>query len=168
MILIKGSQVQFELEDGSKFILPPKYGIFHDPEKEGNDDQANPVEQAIGITQPSSPLKFCEVIIGPYETTEESIELTPAAKKYYGRNYSARKAIIDIPDGPWQLLSMRVIQIFYRRPAGERPAKWRGKYYHPFKRYFQSKPLPLEQCGNYFRLRLGENCRLDDRGFIVP
>lgn len=178
MILIKGSNVRFELSDGSMFSLPPKYGMFHDPEKQAEAEQAGTekprVEQVGGVVQPVSPLKFSEIAFGPYETTDEPIELTTkSSKEYFGRNYSARKAIIDIPgpDDKWRLIG-HCVQLFYQRPAGERPARYKGRYYHKIaKKIVEGGGLPLLQCGNYFKLEMsvnGNKVIYDYRGIVYP
>lgn len=148
MILIKGDCVQFDMAGGGKIIVPERYGIIHDTE--------------------GQELDRCDIFIGPFRRTSRRVQMDKRAKDYFGKEYHARGATVDVPKGPWNPVG-EVVQIWYRRPASEKPAKYKGVYYHPFyKRMFKRKPVMLSRCGRFYRLELPEGCIANDRGFVFP
>lgn len=131
------------MDDGARVVLPPKFGIIHDPE---------------GVDLPK-----CNVYLGPYEISRKQATLTKAAAAYFGHSYRGRVARVDVPKGPWNVVgSARVI--FY-----ERPGRYQGRYFHPFyKKAAFPKPLLLRKCGAFFKLDLPDGCVVNDRGFVFP
>jgi len=139
MILIKGKDVKCEMADGSVFHAPVSYGIIHDPE--------------------GKQLSKCVAYLGPYRTNKKPIEMTSDAKQYFGSDYDARSAVVNIPDGEWKPMGT-VTQIFYKRPG-----KYEGKYFHLFNK--NTKVL-LSRCKNHFRLEMPNGCIVNWRGFVYP
>jgi hypothetical protein len=145
VIYIKGDHVKFETPDGSVITLNPRYGIIHDPE--------------------GSSLNRCAVYFGPYKATKQKVELDRTGKKYFGPNYTGLRVFVDVPEGPWNSVS-EVVKIFYRRPAANRVAIYKGKYFHPYKKL--GKPLLLQRSGSYFKVQAPTGCIINWRGFVFP
>lgn len=140
MILIKGTDVKFEMADGRILSLPPKHGIIHDPSGQA--------------------LPRCDVYFGPFQKGRTPIDLpTKEARAYFGRFYDARAAVVDVPPGPWKPVG-DVTQIFYVRPGVHQ-----GRYYHLFR---EGNLLRLSRCRAFHRLDLPEGCVVNDRGFVKP
>jgi hypothetical protein len=142
-VLIKGSHVKFEMDDGTFKKVPVSYGIIHDQS---------------GMTLPK-----CEAYVGPYELTRRPAVLDRTAKDYFGKNYAGRVAVVDVPvSGPWTPFGT-AHQIFYRRKG-----KYKAKYYH----YFDKKVIVfLSKCGEFIRIELEKpdgTCVANSRGFVSP
>lgn len=139
-IIIKGSHVVFEMEDGSTKRLPASHGIIHDPYGEH--------------------LPRCEVFFGPYRETGKPADKTWRARHYLGAKYEGHEAVVDVPRAGWNPVG-RVVELgVYLRHGDVKP----GLYHHPFK----GAPQPLEKSGNYYRLIFPDNCIYDDRGIVFP
>lgn len=141
-ILVKGGEIDFITEtlDGREhtIVLPTGYGMIHDPSGRSLDK--------------------CSLFFGPIHVTQERIgKLPPEASRYFGSDYDARKARIDVPAGKWKSVG-RVKEIIYYRP-GEFEGDWR----HEFK-----EPVTLEVQGRWYRLKLPDNCEITWRGIVRP
>lgn len=138
-IIVKGSHVVFRMEDGSMKRLPPLYGVIHDPE---------------GTSLPK-----CEVFFGPFRMTKKPIEKTWRARHYFGKDYDAHAAVVDVPRAGWNPVGRVTEILLYWRPG-----KDEDLYKHPFR----SAPQPLEKSGHFYRLVFPGNCVYDDRGIVFP
>jgi hypothetical protein len=141
-ILVKGGEVDFILDrpDGREhtLVLPTGYGMVHDVSGRFLDK--------------------CSLFFGPVKCTQQRIEKLPkSARDYFGDDYDARKARIDVPGGKWKSVG-RVKEIIYYRP-GEYEGDWRHEF---------SEDAPLEQNGRWYRLRLPRDCRITWRGIERP
>jgi hypothetical protein len=145
VLLIKGDNVIVELADGSALKLPPKYGIIHDPEGEVLDK--------------------CQFYLGPYKLTRVRTEMTKAARKYFGSDYVARRAVVDMPprDAEWKEVG-EAVQILYRRGGTRAP----GRYFHFFKRL--KAPITVSRRGSFYMLAIpdGSCVVYNDRGIVWP
>jgi hypothetical protein len=138
-ILVKGGRVDLYLEnESSPVVLPPDYGLVHDPN--GRD------------------LDKCSLFVGPIEVTDEPIsQMPPEAVEYFGSDYEARKAFLDVPNEGWNLVG-RVVEIVYFRP-GKLEDDWRHKF---------DAPQELYRSGGWYLLRFPEDCKLTHRGIEKP
>jgi len=138
-ILVKGGRVDLYLEnESSPVVLPPDYGLVHDPN--GRD------------------LDKCSLFVGPIEVTDEPIsQMSPEAVEYFGSDYEARKAFLDVPNEGWNLVG-RVVEIVYFRP-GKLEDDWRHKF---------DAPQELYRSGDWYLLRFPEDCKLTHRGIEKP
>jgi len=165
LIKIKGKEIRFEiggvapspephppdhrLFTDSKIVrLPPSYGIIHDPE---------------GVNLPR-----CIVYFGPYTTTNQRVPLDRTAKKYFGSNYSAVRASVDVPiHDDWTPIGAPVVQIWYRRRGNVGvTGPHQGRFFHPFKK--TDPPLTLLRCRRYYAIQMPDHCIMNDRGFVFP
>lgn len=85
--------------------------------------------------------------------------MTSKARSYFGPNYQATIAVVDVPSGTWKSVG-KVVQIFYQRPG-----KYSGRYFHPFKAGFAPE---LFKQGRFYKLELANGCIVDDRGYVFP
>lgn len=139
MILIKGRAVKLEMADGSYVRVPVSYGMIHDPD--------------------GGSLGKCFVFVGPYKTTRKRVEMTGDAKSYFGPDYEARGAVVDVPSGPWNSIG-DAVQIFYQRPG-----KHAARYYHLFDKRAK---VSVARCRRFLRIDLGHGCIANWRGFVYP
>jgi hypothetical protein len=140
MILIKGYDVQIQLEGGGWLNPPVEYGIIHDPD---------------GVQLPK-----CSVYIGPYKRSSIRASMTSDAKKYFGNSYVGVQAITTVPvNSDWKYLG-NSIQIRYRRVG-----KYKHKYFHFFK---GNTVVQITKCDKYYRIQLPEGCIVNWRGFVYP
>lgn len=138
MIIVLGGEVDLYTTDEHTIAMPKGYGLVWD------DDGKS--------------LGKCSLFLGPIHTTNEEVEnISPLARKWFGDEYVARKATIDVPDGPWDPVG-RVREIVYFRP-GEYADDWR----HEFK-----PPVKLLKQGRWYRLKLPKDCSVTYRGIERP
>ena len=140
MILIKGRRVWCEMRDGREIYCPASFGMMHDPE---------------GEHWPA-----CVLLIGPYRRSRRSVDLSNAAKDYFGPDYDGHEASIDVPQGAWKSLG-EVSEIFYERTGLTHP----GDYRHAFRK---DSHVILSKSGRFFRLELPKGCVVNWRGFVNP
>lgn len=140
MILIKGRRVQLEMADGRWIVPPARHGIIHDPD---------------GVQLPK-----CSVFVGPYTTTRTPAPMTRDAEAYFGSDYQAVSAVVDVPKGPWALVG-EAVQIRYDRPG----TKYRGKYFHFFEK---RTTVQIFRCRRHLRVELQHGCIVNWRGFVYP
>ena len=139
-ILIKGRSVVLYMIDVPDMIRPAGHGIIHDPA--------------------GKLLPRCDVFIGPYSRGRRPAEMDGDGKAYFGRNYQATSASVDVPSGPWKPVG-QARGILYERDRGHHANEKR--YRHMFKR-----PVDVERCGTVIRLRLPAGCVVNFRGFVNP
>jgi hypothetical protein len=140
-IRVESDRVAFEMADGKMLRLPASFGTFHDQE---------------GVVLPK-----CSVFFGNYKKTGRKVEMSRSDKRYYGGSYKAQLATLPkIPISGWIEIGP-VAKIFYVR-KGPRAS---GGYHHPFAAGHQ--PV-LFKSGRLYRLDLGSNCLVDDRGYRWP
>ena len=136
-IIVKGGLVEFVM-DSRPLVLPKSYVMVHDTD--------------------GASLDKTSLFFGPAELTDEAItEVPPEAKWYFGDSYQARVAILDIPDGQWDLVG-QVTEITYFRP-GKLESDWRHEFY---------EKQPLYKQEHWYWLRLPENAIIDHRGIVRP
>jgi len=138
MILVKGGNVDLLLDSGHTLVLPSSYGLIHDTD--------------------GRHLDKCSLFIGPTTFTDEAVSrIDDDARAYFGSDYEPRRAVIDVPEGKWDLYG-HVAEIIYYRPG-----RLEGDWVHPF-----STPQPLYEQAGWFWLRLPDDCRLTHRGIEQP
>ena len=138
-VLVKAGEVDLWMDDGRHLIgCPEGYGLVHDESGET--------------------LDRCSLFVGPIETTDEPVsELPTDASVYFGSDYEARKARIDVPDGKWNPLG-QVRSIVYFRPG-----RYEGDWTHDF-----DPPVPLYEQGDWLLIKLPPNCKVNFRGIVYP
>jgi hypothetical protein len=141
-VLVKGGEIDLTVEhdDGREhtLVLPTGYGMIHDPSGRSLDK--------------------CSLFFGPIVVTQERIKRLPkSASQYFGDDYDARKARIDVPAGRWKSVG-RVKEIIYYRPGA-----YEGDWHHEF-----SEPQPLDEQGRWYRMKLPRDCRVTWRGIERP
>ncbi|HTQ47931.1 MAG TPA: hypothetical protein VMI75_34475 [Polyangiaceae bacterium] len=144
-ILVKGGEVDLILVDDNRsrrksntIVLPTGYGMCHD--------------------ESGRNLPRCSVFFGPIVVTDERVEKLPKdAALYFGDDYEARKARIDVPDGKWKSVG-KVTEIIYYRP---------GRYEHDWRHEFET-PVALFKQGRWYAMKLPRGCRVTWRGFEKP
>lgn len=138
-VLVKGGRVDLYLDDReAPIVLPPEYGLIHDPS--------------------GQMLDKCSLFVGPIEATDEPVsEIPPEAVEYFGNDYEVRKAFVDIPEEGWNL-EARVVEIVYFRP-GKLEDDWKHKF---------GAPQDLYRSGDWHLLRFPEDCKLTHRGIEKP
>lgn len=146
MILVKGGEIELFTvgPDGREktIVLPSGYGLAH---YVGSDDEGRSLGK-------------CSLYFGPIRTTQERVEELPSeVAKYFGNDYDAKIALVDIPEGRWDSHS-HVTEIVYFRP-GEYADDW----HHVFE-----KPVPLFKQGRWWKLKLPNECIVTHRGIERP
>ena len=99
------------------------------------------------------------VFIGPFRRSRTPVELDANGVAYFGHDYEAVGAVVDVPSGPWKRVG-DVQQIIYDRDRG---------YYaerRPYEHTFRS-PIPVSKCGQFKRLEMPLGSRVNWRGFVV-
>lgn len=138
MILVKAGDVVLYFEDGDTLVLPPSYGMIHDESGEE--------------------LDRCSLFLGPFEDAGVFTEdLPPVAVDYFGSDYKARIATFDVPDGTWDSVG-QVREILYFRP-GAYEDDWRHEF---------SQSVDLQRSGDWYRLALPSDCKVNWRGIVKP
>jgi hypothetical protein len=155
MLIRKGSQVRFELDDGRELAAPRGSSMLHDP---------------AGTKWGKCSLLFVSFRKNVRKPTEK--ELAGAPKDYLGREHSARVGTVELPPralASWEKVG-HVKEIMYVRHG----TKARGGFYHPFGvrtalMLFRKGRHPiLYKRGSAMRLELGGDCIADDRGIVYP
>ena len=137
-ILIKGGNVDLEMQDGGTIVLPKDYGIVHDTE--------------------GAELDACTLFLGPFvDAGPLEGELPGEAADYFGNDYQARRARIDVPDGAWNPVG-RVHAIVYFRP---------GRYEDDWRHEFDPPP-ELLASGDWYAIRMPDGCVVNWRGIVKP
>lgn len=146
-ILVKGGEIDlYVLRPRSTrehtLVLPTGYGMCH---YVGDDDYGKS-------------LGNCALFFGPIIVTNERVEEVPKeASRYFGDDYDARKALLDIPDGKWNPHG-HVVEIIYYRP-GRYAADWKHEF---------AEPVPLFKQGRWWKLKLPKDCSVTYRGIERP
>jgi len=137
---IESDRVAFDLADGKHLKLPSSYGTIH--------DQAGAV------------LPRCVVFFGPFKKTRKRVEMDRAERRYFGSDHRAVLAELPkIPKEGWKRVG-EVVMIYYVRRGSRAP----GGFHHPFK----TRHPVLYKQERLYKLDLGENCIVDDRGYVFP
>jgi hypothetical protein len=149
VILVKGGEIDFIVAGTGKrektIVLPSGYGLAHYiGNVEGDDSGKN--------------LGKCSLYFGPIRTTQERVEELPReVAKYFGNDYDAKIAHIDIPNGRWDSHS-HITEIVYYRP-GRYAEDWRHEF---------SKPVTLFKQGRWWKLKLPKDCSVTWKGIERP
>jgi hypothetical protein len=152
MILVKGHQVAFDLEDGREVNPPLSWGMMHDPQ--GRDWNRS------------------SVLVGPYRKGRVLAEASPTARDYFGATASVRQGAVTLPPrskAGWTLVG-RVARIWYVRTG----TRLRGPFKHRFnapglgRLFFGRREVVLYKGHGFYRVELGGGATLDHRGFVAP
>lgn len=152
MLIAKGYDVGFRMEEGRDVVPPRRYAMLHDPS--GRDWPA------------------CSVLIAPFLRLAHKVPKTKdlsEAEEYFG--YVPREGVVKLPSRDmkkWGKLGA-VSEIDYWRPGDE----YKGDWWHPFGEagWIFKSHLPnlyVLRSSQTLRLELGEGCSLNWRGFIWP
>lgn len=141
-IYIKAGEVDLYVidDDGecNTIVFPSDYGMAHDVSGESLDE--------------------CSLFFGPVRVSQERVDPIPEkAAAYFGEDYDAKIAVIDVPTQGWNLVG-HVEEIVYFRP-GKYEEVWR----HPFE-----PPQPLFKSGDWFQMQLPDDCVLTWKGIERP
>lgn len=137
MIYVLGGEIDLYLSGGNTIVSPSGYGLCLDPSGED--------------------LDLCSVFIGPIVTTDDRVEELPKwARDWFGSDYEARKAHVDIPSRGWKSVG-QVEEIVYFRPG-----RYQDDWTHEF-----SSPVPLFKSGRWSKIELGD-CKVNWRGIVSP
>jgi hypothetical protein len=139
-ILIKGRAVVLFMVDGRDLVRPAGHGMIHDPTGQH--------------------LPRCDVFVGPYSRGRRPVQMDSDGKQYFGRNYEATSASVDVPSGPWKPIG-QARGILYERDRGMFANEKR--YRHMFK-----QPVDVERCRSMIRMRLPDGCIVGWNGFVRP
>lgn len=144
-LMVLGGEIDLDTVDsrgrGNPIVIPSGYGLCFDPS--------------------GADLPRCSCFIGPIVTTTERAnerrrKLPKFAANWFGDDYEARIARVDIPDGRWDSHG-RVTDIIYYRPG-----RFADDWHHEFE-----KPVALFKQGRWWKLNLGD-CKIDWRGIVTP
>lgn len=141
-LLILGGRLDLYMDDGTTFVCPPEYGLVHDPSGRNLDK--------------------CSLWLAPIEATGERIEkLSEDELEWFGNDYEARGATVDLPADGWELQG-HVAELVYFRSG-----RWEDDWRHPF-----DPPQPLFESRRTgkptYWLRLPADCVISWRGFVKP
>lgn len=151
MLIAKGSNVRFKLEEGGG--VHASGSMLHDPS---------------GSSWPACSLLFA----GFKREGKAPSREDRSAKHYLGREYDLLQGSIALPTkelSAWTEVGA-VERIEYRRPGTKAP----GSYFHNFGErrlagLFRKGKLPtLYKLGRMLRLELRRGCTVDDRGIVTP
>lgn len=144
-LLVKGTGVVLDFDDGAFLEYPDSWGLVHDPE--------------------GSCFPRCQIYVCPYSLLSPLGDgLDPKrgriASAYWGRKASLYEGLVEIPPGPWQRLSALVTTIYY-----DRQGNLAYRYKHDFKH-----PVPIYECQTTGsgKLALPDDCVVDAHGFVWP
>jgi hypothetical protein len=156
MLMVKGTRVAFDMQEGGEVIVRSKSGMMHDPK---------------GIAWPR-----CSLLVGPFQRTGHHPEREGAdARAYFGRSYSLLQGQVASPPpralSSWEKLGP-VEQIWYTRTG----SRFTGKFRHPFNQpgvvtqIFKGKGRPpiLYAHGSFLRLEMQAGCLVDSGGIRWP
>ncbi len=143
-ILVKGTAVKLELEDGTIVSPPEQWGMVHDTN--------------------GTLIRKCIVLVLPYrKCARHACGLTPSehqeAVAYYGQRCGVQRVFVDLPPGPWHRMH-DAVRIYYVRRG-----KKRGGWHHPYRTAVVC--FEHHDLGAY-ALVLPAGCRLESRGFVWP
>lgn len=142
-IRVESDRVAFDLTNGRTVVLPKSYGTFHDSK---------------GIVLPR-----CVVFFGPWKKTSTRAKMDRDQRRYFGADHKAFIAKLpEIPVGGWKKVG-DVTMIYYVRRGARKDAAGKG-FHHPYK----SEHPVLYKQGRLYKLDLGSNCVVDDRGYVFP
>jgi hypothetical protein len=137
-LVVLGGRVDLVLSGGRTFVLPADYGMVIDPSGRS--------------------LGKCRLWLTRVHATGERIEkLTDYEQDWFGSDYDARRAIVDLPRDGWELRS-HVAEIVYFR-SGQYEDDWR----HAFE-----EPQPLYESRGSWLLDLPSDCVVNWRGIVRP
>lgn len=141
-LMVLGGEIDLDTIDlrgrGNTIVLPTGYGLCFDPSGRSLDKTA--------------------LYAGPVEITNERIEKLPSfAKDWFGSDYEALKAYVDIPSSEWDSHA-HVVAITYFRPG-----RYADDWFHEF-----SEPVPLLKQGRWYLMKLPRDCRITWRGIESP
>jgi len=145
-LMVLGGEIDLDTVDsrgrGNPIVIPSGYGLVFDPSGRSLDRSS--------------------LYVGPIVTTDERVEkLPPFAKDWFGSDYEARKAHVDIPSSGWDSHA-HVVAITYFRPGGDRRG-YSDDWFHEF-----SRPVSLFKQGRWYRMDLGRGCKITWRGIERP
>jgi len=146
-LLIRGSLIKLQLENGRVIELPDSWGLVHDVS--------------------GSILHRCDLFIAPYSIVDNRVSIKDsnvkkAAKAYFGvKESELLTGTVEIPTGPWQYIN-NVSVVYYGKKGSKRK---KGLYHHDFE-----FPVPLykQKDGKAYRLALPDACIVNHRGFVWP
>lgn len=145
---IKGDLVTLVYADGEEIAMPRFFVMVHD--------------QTGGVLPP------CDVFLVPRDASKNPSRSHPASideptekavEAYYGRRVTWPLRGFDLPSGPWNLRA-RVREIRYRRRMPD--GKLEG-FYHPY-----SYLVDFSEGRRGYRIRLGDGCFYNHRGYVRP
>jgi hypothetical protein len=137
-IYIKAGEVDLYMDDGNTIVFPSDYGMAHDVSGRSLDE--------------------CSLFFGPVRVTQRRVDPIPEkASQYFGDDYDAKIAVIDVPTQEWNLVG-HVEEIVYFRP---------GKYEEVWRHEFDP-PQPLFKSGDWFQMQLPDDCVLTWKGIERP
>ena len=138
MILVKAGAVDLYLDGGGAIALPPDLAMIHD--------------------ESGAQLDRCSLFFGPFEDGGAfEGQLPKHAADYFGSEYDARIARIDVPGSGWDPVG-RVSEIVYYRPG-----RYEGDWWHEF-----AHPVDLFASGAWYRIQLPPDCKVNWRGIVRP
>ena len=154
-LVLKGTDVAFELEDGREIEASKRYGMLHDE---------------TGREWPAR-----SVLVGPFRKGGEAGDPPKRARDYLGRTYTIKQGEAKteiVPRALWNWDELgQVARIYYLRGGTKAPGRWQ----HPFNKRSAFAVLvkgpgkvTLYKWGAWYRLQLPRNAILDSRGFVFP
>jgi hypothetical protein len=153
-IRVEATKVGFEMASGRKIMFPPGYGQVHDP---------------YGKVLPQ-----CVIFFGPWKKSSTEVPLSRwkrtsrSHRDYFGTDHGKLASfgrgrlgdgVPPLPTSGWRVVG-KVYQIFYLRHGKRAP----GGFFHVYK----TRQPTLSKAGRFYKLSLGEDCLVDDRGYRFP
>ena len=154
-LVLKGTDVAFELEDGREIEASKRYGMLHDE---------------TGREWPAR-----SVLVGPFRKGGEAEDPPRRARDYLGRTYTIKQGEAKteiVPRALWNWDELgQVARIYYLRGGTKAPGRWQ----HPFNKRSAFAVLvkgpgkvTLYKWGAWYRLQLPRGAMLDSRGIVWP
>lgn len=149
MIIVKGTNVQLDLDNEESFSFPPGWAMVHDPEGEV--------------------LRSCSAyIVAPSKNSQnargsERQRISTEAKRYFQSPSATEVRFVrpSVNDRDWKVLEGKAIRIFYDR-EGETIF---GRRVHSYK---EKVPVLVDKKTGTFRLEMPDRCLWNWRGFVSP
>jgi hypothetical protein len=151
-IRVESNRLVFEMANGKDVKLPAHYATFHD--------------------QTGSVLPKCDVFFGPWKRRRGKAEMGRVHRRYFGADHQAKLADIgEIPIDGWKPIG-KVHQILYVRRGTRAPGGYHHKFATDFAWFFKvNQPTfftQVDQGRRLYKMSLGKDCLVDDRGFVFP
>lgn len=154
MLIVKGQKCSFDMKDGGS--VTGAGAMMHD--------------------STGRYWSKCSLLFGTFQRGNRRVpdsEMKGAPRNYLGRTHQGNYGSVNLPPkalSEWEHVG-EVKEIWYTRTGKKAPFRFR----HPFGKkstvlsFFKGVGhAQLYKCGRFYRLQLGKNCILDDRGICWP